>query len=228
MLSSSEPLLGNLLPVLAAVGVSLGLGLYVAFVYRLATPGAAFSITIQHTLLYLALIVSLVMVIISNQVARAFTLVGALAVVRFRTPVKDTRDAAFIFLGLAAGMGAGVGMYAETAAGVALIGLCMIAVRFLRLGKRPHGETLVKFTIPSGGGGEPAYPRDAFERHFQSVRLIGTRSACDGERVELTYLVKPRQDADLVAFSRALSAYPLVEKATVIVCDDEGLTENVF
>ncbi|MDD2912957.1 MAG: hypothetical protein PHF77_05580 [Candidatus Bipolaricaulis anaerobius] len=227
MLSSSEPLLGNLLTVLAVVGVSLGLGLYVALVYRLATPGAAFSITIQHTLLYLALIVSLVMVIISNQVARAFTLVGALAVVRFRTPVKDTRDAAFIFLGLVAGMGAGVGMYAETAVGVGLIGLCMIAVRFLRLGKRPHGETVVKFTIPSGGG-EPAYPRDAFDRHFQSVRLIGTRSVRDGERVELTYLVKPRRDADLVAFARALSAYPLVEKATVIACDDEGLAENVF
>ncbi|MEW6217560.1 MAG: hypothetical protein AB1543_07750, partial [Candidatus Bipolaricaulota bacterium] len=134
MFGSSDVILVSLKTVLTVVSVSLGLGLYVALIYRLATPGAAFSITIQHTLLYLALIVSLVMLIISNQVARAFTLVGALAVIRFRTPVKDTRDAAFIFLGLAAGMGAGVGMFAETAAGVGLIGLFMLAVRFFRVG----------------------------------------------------------------------------------------------
>ncbi len=228
MFGSSDTLLASLRAVLIVVSVSLGLGLYVAIVYRLATPGAAFSITIQHTLLYLALIVSLVMLIISNQVARAFTLVGALAVIRFRTPVKDTRDAAFIFLGLAAGMGAGVGMLAETAAGVGLIGLFMLAVRFFRVGKHPRGEMLVKFTVPTDGGTEIAYPKGVFDLHFQSVRLISTRSVHDGMRVELTYLVRPRRDADLVAFSRALSAYPHVEKATVVACDNEGLVENVF
>ncbi len=228
MFGSSDVILVSLKTVLTVVSVSLGLGLYVALIYRLATPGAAFSITIQHTLLYLALIVSLVMLIISNQVARAFTLVGALAVIRFRTPVKDTRDAAFIFLGLAAGMGAGVGMFAETAAGVGLIGLFMLAVRFFRVGKHPRGETLVKFTVPTEGGGEEAFPRDAFARHFRSFRLVSTRSVHDGRRVELTYLVRPRQGADLVAFARALSAFPAVEKATVIACDDEGLVENVF
>ena len=100
----------SLANVFAAVGISLLLGIYVALIYHLVTPPATYSVSIQRTLMSLSMIVALVMLIISNQIARAFTLVGALAVIRFRTPVKDPKDAAFIFLSLAGGMGAGVGL----------------------------------------------------------------------------------------------------------------------
>ena len=87
--------------VVTVISLSLALGLYVALVYRLSTPAGSYSVSIQHTLLYLAMVVALVMLVISNQLARAFTLVGALAVIRFRTPIKSAKDASFIFLSLA-------------------------------------------------------------------------------------------------------------------------------
>jgi len=46
--------------------------------------------------------------------------------------------------------------------------------------------------------------------------------------LEMTFLVKPRRNTDLMAFSRALSAHPRIDKATVVICDDEGLAQNVF
>ncbi len=214
--------------VLTVVSLSLILGLYVALVYRLSTPSGSYSVSIQHTLLYLAMIVALVMLVISNQLARAFTLVGALSVIRFRTPVKSSKDASFIFLSLASGMGMGVGMYGETALGVGLIGLFMIAIRYSRLGLQTKGETLVKFSVPISGEGDITYHKEIFKKYLSDHNLINTRTVQDGSGIEVTFLVKPRRHADLLAFSRALSAHPAIRKATVIICDDEGLAQNVF
>ena len=212
--------------VVTVVGVAFALGLYVAFVYRWATPAAAFSIGIQHTLVFLALVVSLVMLIIGNEIARAFTLVGAMAVVRFRTPVKDARDAAFIFMALAAGMGAGVGLYPETAVGTALIGLLMVAVRRLRVGMHPAGEVLVKLGLAAGADGESVH--GVLERHLHPVQLQSTRASGHDDRLELTFAGRPRRDADLASFARELARHPGVERSTVVVPDDEGLAADVF
>lgn len=214
--------------VVSVISLSLALGAYVALVYRLSTPDASYSISIQHSVLYLSMIVALVMMVISNQIARAFTLVGALAVIRFRTPVKSPKDASFIFLSLAAGMGVGVGMFGETALGVGLIGLFMLGIRYAGLGRKAKGETLVKFTVPTDGGQDVTYHKEIFHKYLKDYRLINTRSMQDGERLELTYLVKPTKSADLASFSRALSAHPAIQKANVIICDDEGLAQNVF
>ena len=214
--------------VLTVISLSLALGLYVALVYRLSTAPGSYSVSIQHTLLYLAMVVALVMLVISNQLARAFTLVGALAVIRFRTPIKSAKDASFIFLALAGGMGMGVGMFGETALGVGLIGLFMVAIRYSRIGLRAKGETVVKFIVPTAGEGDVTYHTEIFRTHLSDYRLINTRSVRDGEGLEMTFLVKARRHADMMSFSRALSAHPSIDKATVIICDDEGLAQNVF
>ncbi len=214
--------------VLIGSTISLGLGLFIALMYRLVTPSVNYSVAIQQTLLYIAMIASLVMLIISNQLARAFTLVGALSVIRFRTPVKDTRDASFVFLALAAGMGSGVGLYVETAIGIGFIGLAMVAIRLSGIGMRAKGEVLVKFTIPGGEDDDGIAHREVFERFLKDHRLINTRSIGDRGRLELTFLVKPLRSADLVRFSRTLSSIPTLDRVAVIVCDDEGLTQNVF
>lgn len=214
--------------VLLSAAISLALGLFISLMYRWVTPSVNYSVAIHQTLLYVAMITSLVMLIISNQLARAFTLVGALSVIRFRTPVKDTRDASFVFLSLAAGMGTGVGLYLETAVGIAFIGAAMVAMRLSRLGMRAKGEVLVKFAIP-GADGEDGHPhRDVFDQYLKDHRLINTRTVGSGGRLELTFLVKPLRSTDLVTFSKALSSIESLDHVAVIICDDEGLTQNVF
>jgi len=226
MFAATEALTIDVVGVAAAVAVAFGLGLYVAFVYRWATPAATFSIGIQHTLVFLALVVSLVMLIIGNEIARAFTLVGAMAVVRFRTPVKDARDAAFIFLALAAGMGSGVGLFLETAVGTGLIGLLTVAVRHLRVGMHPAGEVLVKLTLAAGAN--DAESRALLERTLPRARLTATRAAGRDGRLEATWLGRPRRDADLGSLARELARLPGVERSSVLVPDDDGLAEDVF
>lgn len=228
MFGQASPVMTTWVGVLSSISLSLALGLYVAFIYRKVTPGFSYSISILHTLLYLAMIVSLVMMVISNQIARAFTLVGALAVIRFRTPIKDAKDAAFIFLALAAGMGAGVGLYLVTALGTILIGAFILLIHYTKFGLRVRRETLVKFTVPLGEGEDSLYHRGVFQRFLRDHRLINARSLHESGRLELTFLVKPQKATDMIEFSQALSSIPQIERVSVIVSEDEELTQNIF
>ena len=68
-----------------------------------------------------ALIVAIVMMVIGNNLARAFALVGALSIIRFRTVIKDTKDTAYVFLALAGGMAAGTSSYFLAITGVVFV-----------------------------------------------------------------------------------------------------------
>ena len=75
----------------------------------------------------------LVMLVIGSNLARAFGLVGAMSIIRFRTAVKDTHDIVFIFFTLAVGLASGVGMYAAAWLGTAAIGLTVMATVWVAL-----------------------------------------------------------------------------------------------
>src|SRR3989304_2285590 len=83
-------------------------------------------ISFVHSIVFLSAITALVIMVIGNNLARAFGLVGALSIIRFRTAIKDTIDIVYIFLGLAIGMAAGVGYHKAAIAGTIIIGLILI------------------------------------------------------------------------------------------------------
>ena len=87
------------------------LGLFISVVYKNTHRGLSYSQSFMVTIILVTVIVSMVMMVIGNNIARAFALVGALSIIRFRTVVKDTKDTAFVFMALAAGMAAGTSSY---------------------------------------------------------------------------------------------------------------------
>lgn len=204
------------------------LGVFIAFVYKKVMTSFNFSIPILYTVIYVCISVSLIMIIVANELVRAFTLLGAFAVIRFRTPIKDARDGAFIFIALAAGMGVGVGLYLETALGVLLIGLCILFLHWFKFGLVATKETLVRFVVPGGKADSPAAHKDVFERHLKSHSLVNVRSLQEGRAMELTFYVRPKRATDMIEFSRALTAVPGVGQVSLIVCEDDEVPDNVF
>ena len=89
----------------ARLVVALGLGVVVAGVYLLTQrkPRAELAPFVT-TLVLLTVLIAMVTLVIGNSVARAFGLVGALSIVRFRTVVEDTRDTAFVIFAVFAGV----------------------------------------------------------------------------------------------------------------------------
>src|SRR5690349_20504774 len=83
------------------------LGCAVAWIHSHTTPRGNGSVAMQATLVLLAGLIAMVTQVIGDNVARAFSLVGALSIVRFRTVVRDTRDTAFVIFAVAVGMAVG-------------------------------------------------------------------------------------------------------------------------
>ncbi len=94
---------------------SAALNSVIAKAYSMTHGGYSYSKHFLQALVLVGIIVSLIMVIIGSDIARAFALVGAMSIVRFRTPVKDSRDLIFIFAAIADGMACGVQFFAMAA-----------------------------------------------------------------------------------------------------------------
>ena len=107
--------------------VALLFGGVVAFVYRRTRRVAAGSFT--TTLLLLAILIAMVTQVIGDNVARAFSLVGALSIVRFRTVVRDTQDTAYVIAAVAVGMAVGAGHFWVAVAGIAVVTVAAFATR---------------------------------------------------------------------------------------------------
>ena len=97
--------------------VSFVMAFFIMFTYKLSYTGTAYSRRFNVAIGSITIITSMIMSIISNNVALSLGMVGALSIIRFRTAVKDVRDATYIFWAIAAGIGCGVSQYALVAIG---------------------------------------------------------------------------------------------------------------
>lgn len=89
------------------------------------------------TLVMMTIIIAMSTQVIGDNVARAFSLVGALSIVRFRTVVKDTRDTAFVIFSVVVGMAVGAGHLSVAAAGIIVTGIAAFTVRRQETAQEP-------------------------------------------------------------------------------------------
>ena len=101
------------------------------------------------TIILVTVVVCMTMMVIGNSLARAFALVGALSIIRFRTVVKDTKDTSFVFFGLAAGMAAGTSSYFLAFVGVVIISLLAIILHKTNYGSIYKSEIILRFRVQS-------------------------------------------------------------------------------
>lgn len=106
------------------VAAVIGIIIYIS--YRISHAGAAYSARFNASLVMLVSVTTLVMNVIGNNVALSLGMVGALSIVRFRTAIKDPRDAVYIFWCIAVGICCGVSEYMIAAIGTAVIFVLML------------------------------------------------------------------------------------------------------
>ena len=78
--------------VIGNIMVALICSFIISLVYRWTYRGTSYSVSFVNSIVSLAMITALVIMVIGNNLARAFGLVGAMSIIRFRTAVKDTQD----------------------------------------------------------------------------------------------------------------------------------------
>ncbi|MBU0690885.1 DUF4956 domain-containing protein [bacterium] len=165
------------------------LGIAVTIVYRLTNRNRALNYSLIMTMIILAMVVALVMMVIGNSVARAFSLVGALSIIRFRTVVKDNRDIAYVFFALGAGMAAGVGNYEIALFGVGIILVLLLILDFVSFGTATRDLFLLRLqTIPTDMSESLFMP--VFAEIFRSHNRLSTKTVKMGQYVEYSFLVR--------------------------------------
>src|SRR3954466_5648758 len=122
---------GMLVLMFVRLVLALLLGLAIAWVYRRARSADGEAESFGVTLVLLTILIAMVTQVIGDNVARAFSLVGALSIVRSRTVVRDTQDTAYVIFAVAIGMAMGANHPA-----VALCGLTVVGGAALLLKKR--------------------------------------------------------------------------------------------
>lgn len=116
--------------------LSFVLSQFVAWMYAWTHRGMSYSRNLLHSLVLLSMIVTAVMLVVGDSVARAFGLVGALAIIRFRTVVRDARDTTFIFLALAVGIAVGAHHYGVAVVGAGAVSLVAALLQVTGFGTR--------------------------------------------------------------------------------------------
>lgn len=208
-------------PALFNTIVAFLLGLFVTGIYRATHRGVSYSYSFIITIVILPMVASLVMMIIGNNLARAFGLVGALSIIRFRTAVKDSRDTAFVFYSLVAGMAVGTGNVPIGIAGTLFIGL-LIGILYLTGFSHPNrDELLLRFNVAGGQEARKLY-LSIFQQFLNSSSLINVKSIRLGESLELAFRVVLKDSAQTELFARELSGLEGIDRVNLSYGEEQG------
>lgn len=183
----------------AALALSFLLCLIVAYFYRQTHRGLSYSVSFVHAMILMGVTVAVIMLVIGSNIARAFTLVGALSIIRFRNAVKDSRDVAFIFLTMAIGMAVGTGFYLTALIFTVSISFIVYFLSRFQIGATASREMLLKLYAPAALDYHTAFT-ETFLRNLRDHSLLSVETVEDGGAVELIYSVEFKKGIDEAGF----------------------------
>lgn len=194
--------------------LSFLLGMAISYVYKKTHKGLSYSQSFMLTLVFVTIIVAAVMMVIGNNLARAFALVGALSIIRFRTVVKDTKDTAYVFLALAAGMAAGTSSYFIALVCTGFVSVVAVVLNLTNYGSFYKSEFILRFRAPTGDDKKDY--SDCMNKYAQSANLLHVEPSGDNETVKLTFDIVMKKDTFPDQFSKELAAVESVSEVLLI------------
>jgi uncharacterized membrane protein YhiD involved in acid resistance len=187
--------------ILISLLMAFMLSAVLATVYRWTFQSLSYSRSFIHTMIIGSMVVAMMIMVVGNSLARGLGILGTLAIVRYRSPIRDPRDMTFLFAAFAIGVGCG-----SSAFGVAIIGTIIVSAAVLLLhwspfASRRHHEALLRFMLP------PQSPSDEKVKNIMRMNcsafsLVAVREAAQGDLVEYCYhvrLIDPSYQEELIA-----------------------------
>ncbi len=207
--------------VVSSLIVALVCGLAIAWIYRWTYRGTSYAPSFVRSMVVLPMITALVMLVIGSNLARAFGLVGAMSIIRFRTAVKDTHDIVFIFFTLAVGLAAGVGLHAAAWLGTLVIGVTVLGTTGFGFGHVQRNAMLLEFTYDADGA--PALPtyQASIDKHCRSSSVLSVRQPTEGSALLLTLHTRLKRTANASELVADLKSSPRVSRVSLYYDDEE-------
>jgi uncharacterized protein DUF4956 len=209
-------------PALDPMGVSIRLlaaailGGGVAFVYRRTRHPTEVAPTFPVTLVLLSVLIAMSTQVIGSNVARAFSLVGALSIVRFRTVVRDTEDTAFVIFAVVVGMAVGAQDVVVSIAGFAITSLVVFLIR-PRLADTTAAAAdsfLIHVRVGAGHAVE-ALIGPVLDAHIAKRQMLSMKTARQGTAVDASFQGQLRPGANVEELVKTLNRLDGVQEVDI-------------
>ena len=187
--------------VLASLGLSFLLAALCAVVYQYTFRGFTYSRSYVQSLILGSIITCTLIMAVGSNAARGLGILGTLTIIRFRVPVRDPRDAMFLFASLGAGIACGAGGYLVAVAGTLFFNLAAFLLHVLPFASRREYEGMLRFQMKAGDKEAEAALQSILTKYCTNFVVLGVCDAVQGEYAEFSYqvrLVDPSYQQDLV------------------------------
>jgi len=168
----------------------------------------------------MSMVTGLIMLIIGSNIARAFSLVGALSVIRFRNAVKETRDIGFMFLAMAIGMACGTRFYMLATFATAVFAVVISLMHRLDVFDKQVTERILRVRLPVSGDHEETL-EPVFREFLKESRLVAMESVAAGTLQELVYIVLFKDESQPDAFLQAVRVAAGNNKVALVMGQQE-------
>ena len=196
--------------------LSLFFGLIISLVYKKTHKGLSYSQSFMITNVFVSVIVCMVIMIIGNNLARAFALVGALSIIRFRTVVKDTKDTAYIFWSLASGMATGTGSYFLAFAGNIIISIIWFVLYKTNYGSIIKSEFILQFRIQNEDKQVSNNYNKILTKYTKTQTLLSSESSDDKSSIKVSLDIIMKEEFNQNDLLKEISSLTGISEVVII------------
>ena len=180
---------------LICIAVAIALGFLISIIYILSDRKKKYSPHFAFTLVILPAIVAAVIMLVGSDIAKAISLGGVFALVRFRSVPGDSKDIASVFYCMSVGLAAGMGYIIFAVVLAVVIGALYLILSLMGYGQMKDDTKTLKITIPENLNYQGAFD-DLFEEYSYGTSLEKVKTTNLGTMYELTYNINMKNDID--------------------------------
>ncbi len=184
---------------LANLGTALLLGWVISMVYLRTHKAESYSSGFTVSLIILPAIISVIIMLIGNNIARAFSLAGAFSLIRFRSSPGDSKDITYVFFTLAVGLGCGMGYLAFAAVVTVVMSLVMILLHRTNFAVKEKNNMQLKITIPEDLNYSGLFD-EILDQYTTDWELLRVKTTDFGTLFQLEYAINLKSKTDSKKF----------------------------
>ena len=188
----------------------------IAAVYIWTFRGMSYTRSFVQAVALGSVIAAMLMLAINNSIAAGLGIAGSLAIIRFRTAMRDPRDMVFVFAALGAGIACGLRAWPAAIAGTLIFCAGAVLLNFTGFGSQQIYDGLLRFQAPLGSDVEAAVAK-ALELNSQRFSLVTLREVAQGEQMEHAYQVRLHDTGHRAALVAALDGIPGVQGVSLML-----------
>ncbi len=178
-----------------SIAGALVLGLVIALCYMFTQKKGSYSKDFVIAIVLLPTIVAVVIMLVGSSMARALSLAGAFALVRFRSAPGSAKDIAVVFFAMAVGLAAGLGFVVFGVVVTVILCVVLILLSITHFGEKKGDEKLLKITIPEDLNYQGMFD-DLFSEYSTECKLKNVKTTNMGTLYELNYYITLKPDAN--------------------------------